>query len=691
MNHDSRLLVGKNIPKDQQVPGKRLPFFYLWMKDHYLQTSSKNFKSTAWSFNDDPRIIRENTDAQDKFLKQVPDIIGLGLYSWNKDILLDNARWYREQNPDALIIAGGPVAEATKEFFQKNEMIDMVILGPGIEIFKNVMDCVVEGRSTEHLQGITYMKSGELIKNPSLPKKHQPLLINWAVNLREEAIQLINEYHRIYDRVIVSTYFLHGCPYSCSFCEQGLPEWTKLNQRPIENLYKEIDLLCELSDNDSQHQNIELEFIDANFGITKDYLDIMKYFLDKNMVIDNKLILGNQAFAKNNVDTVFEIHRMIRESKMPRHKLPWQGYIALQDTNPEVLKLNGRPPSKEWEKLTEFKKLTSNDKYKFNEVDLMLGLPGQSYESLSVTLYDVFEHHLFPAGAPHLYTVLPNTPLTLNGLPEDIVVTDVWERQYTDAGVTTIDFDEKDYTNELYSIPYLSKTGTLSTHELMTIFYLFMFLGHARSHTRWIDTPLAYMKNYHGKSNKDFIKMVVKHFHPMNQHRLPDSIREDIKYLTKWLSGEDKLFMRRDNDDQGFLLFETIGKYRFHHSYNDTSALFYRIFADTIGKETDMLKQIMDWQDFITWWPGKKDTTWITYNYDDVASKNSKKDSVFYLSKFTTRFKGTSKEEILQKYKDKRPTDVIPNLLFESIPDEEQKPLNIETAVKNIEVSNVSV
>ena len=674
MNFDSKLLVGKNIPKDQQEPGKRLPFFYLWLKDHYLQTSNDNFQQTLWSFNDDPRLIRDNPEAQQRILKQMPDIVGLGLYNWNKEVLEDNARWYKEQNPNALIIAGGPGAEATKEFFEKNETVDIVILGPGIEIFKNIIDCVVEQKPIDDLQGITYMKDGELVKNPSLPKQHQPLLINWAQNLREEAIQIITDYHKLYNKVIVQTYYFHGCPYSCSFCEQGLSIWSKINKRPIEYLYREIDFICEMADNDAPDRNMELEFLDSNFGITTEYKDIMRYFLDTNLAHGNKVVLGNQAFAKNNTDTVFDIHRMIRESTMPRSKQPWQGYIALQDTNEDVMRLNGRPPSKEWEKLKEFKKLTGGDRFKLNQVDLIIGLPGQSYETLSSTLYDVFEHHLFGLAPPQFYTVLPNTPLTNDGMI-NFEVTDVWHRKFRDDGIATIDFDDRDYTGSIYSQPYLSKSDTINTHELMTAFFMFIYLGHARSHIRWLDTPLNYIANYHGKTNKDFIKTFVKHFHPMNQHKLPESIREDIRCLTRWFSGQDKLFMRRDNDDQGYLIFESVGKYRFHHSYKDTAKLFHKVLVDTIGEDTQMLRDIMEWQEFITWYPDKQETSKITYNYDDVALM---KEGVYWLSKFTPKFIGTDKEDINDRYRNRKGTDVIPDIKWEAIPDTEQNSLSVD-------------
>ena len=43
INVDSLALVHQNIPKEKQKVGKRLPFFYFWIKDHFYQRSPHFF------------------------------------------------------------------------------------------------------------------------------------------------------------------------------------------------------------------------------------------------------------------------------------------------------------------------------------------------------------------------------------------------------------------------------------------------------------------------------------------------------------------------------------------------------------------------------------------------------------------------------------------------------------------------
>jgi len=663
INVDSLQLTHKNTPKDKQDTGKRLPFFYFWLKDHYYNKSPKNFKRTTWSFGDDPKPIRENKSIQNVLKNNVPDIVGLGLYMWNKEILLDNAKWYKEQNPNCLIVAGGPSAEATTEFLKKNDVIDYVILGPGIEIFRRVMDAHMSGEEVKDLQGVSYLKEGLVQKNKSYQREHEPLNIDYITNFKNEVTDLINTYHKDYKQVILGTYFMFGCPYSCSFCEQGTALWKKVNRRPIEQIYREIDFLLEF-------ENVQYEFLDQNFGITKEYLDIVKYLIAVNK--DNKISLRNVTMAKNNVDVVFDIIELFNNS--PNVSLPYK-YLALQDTNSDVLIANGRPPSKEWQKIEKFKEIIKNDDKNFatREVEIMLGLIGQSYESLSVTLHDLFSQGLMSTITPNLYTVLPNTQLTSEHNKHYFKQTKVWQRNHRTSGIYYIDFDNEQ--QQPFHIDFLTRTSTIDPASLISFYYLYVLMSHLSVTTHWIQTPLEYLKNYHWQTDKDFIKTIAKYFSPANHHLLPDCIREDLKMLIRWFSGEDKFLMRRDNDNLGYLVHETIAKYRFQFNYEEVAGLIHDIFIEMIGKDTKGLRDIMDWQKYCTWYIGKNNLETTSYNFDDVANK---KDDAFYLSNFSLKFETLDRQEVISKFRNLQQAIFIPEWSWKDVEPRLQKPLTTE-------------
>ena len=663
INSDSFKLMHQGTPKDRQDTGKRLPFFYLWLKDHYLHRSPENFKNTTWSFGDDPKPIRKNQQIRDELDNNLPDIVGLGLYMWNIDVLLDNAKWYKEQNPNCIIVAGGPSAEATTAFLEKNNFIDYVILGPGIEIFRRLIDAHMIGERIEDLQGISYFDGDKVVRNKSYQREHAPLHIDYVTNFKDEVTALIKKYHKDYKQVILGTYFMFGCPYSCSFCEQGTSLWKKVNRRPIEQIFKEVDFLLGF-------KNVQYEFLDQNFGITKEYLDIVKYIIRVNT--DNNISMKNVTMAKNNVDVVFDIIELFNNSA--NLQLPYK-YLALQDTNPDVLRANGRPPSKEWEKIEKFKELIQEDDKNFGsrEVEIMLGLIGQSYESLSVTLYDLFSQGLMSHIPPNLYVVLPNTQLTSEHNKDYFEQSKTWHRKERTVGMYHIDFDD-DIQQPFYH-NYLTRTSTIDPASIISFYYLYVLMSHVSVATHWIETPLAYVKNYHWQTDKDFIKTMAKYFNPSNHHLLPECVQEDLKMLIRWFSGKDKFLMRRDNDDVGYLIHDTIAKYRFQFNYNEVAGMFHKIFVEMIGKDTQGLRDVMEWQNFCTFYVGKDKLTTTTYNFDDVANK---KGDAYYLSNFTLEWETLDKKQVLQKYKDLKQPRFIPEWQWKDVDPSKQKPLRTE-------------
>ena len=87
------------------------------------------------------------------------------------------------------------------------------------------------------------------------------------------------------------------------------------------------------------------------------------------------------------------------------------GVISLQDPNPDIVKMNGRPVSKEYEKIKMFKEFTKDKEHKTGQVEIILGMPGQTYDTLSGSLHDLLKNDLLSHYLPNFYLVFPNTVL----------------------------------------------------------------------------------------------------------------------------------------------------------------------------------------------------------------------------------------------------------------------------------------
>lgn len=623
---------------------KRFPMIYFWLKDYYFQQSNENFSKTSWSFCDELTPISENFVLQQKFKENPPNIVGLSLYMWNEEVLLKNAQWIKENYPEAVIVAAGPSAEASVDFLQEHSYIDFVIVGPGAEVFKRILDAKIDNTDCCKVDGIAYLHNNKLTINKPVARHLDPLILNYITNFPDEVAALIEQYLARYKKLIVSTILIQGCPYSCSFCEQGTALWTKINKRPLKNVFAEIDFV-------TKYKNIILEFVDANFGIVPEYEKILDYIIEKND--KNQIAIKRPTMAKNNFDVTFDlIDKMVKNKLLANHNY----YIALQDTNVDVLNLNGRPPSKEFEKIEKFKAVTKNQTYKVNQVDIIIGMPGQSFDTLSNTLFDLLDNDLLGNSLPMIYSIFPNTTLTSTDNKIYYKANTVYFRKKDNAYIESF----ADTKNNL-KLKYIVETDSINSAELVAAYYMFVMLGHTYGFLGWLRTPLSYLKNYHNVDAKQFVDLYTSAFAPKNWHLLPEEIQQDLNSLLRWFTGEDKYLQRKDNTNSYYLTTMKISVYRFHASYTIVSKFFESIFKKLIGKNDLHLDTLMTWQKAKTLkFDGSNNCKLVSYNYDDIAAADQQ---VFYKSEFEFIFEIDDASQLYSRMLELKDLNFIPNII----------------------------
>ena len=646
---------------------KRFPMIYFWLKDHYYQQSPENFSKTDWSFSDKNIPIDQDPELQLYFEKHPPDIVGLSLYLWNKDLLLHNARWIKLHYPDALIVAAGPEADPRPKFFQENKFVDIMLNGPSAEAFTRVIDARIKNQSVYDVDGICYY-NGQVITNKLIPRSEDPLLLNYVENFRDEVIELIHKYTKEYGKILFLTVYIQGCPYSCSFCERGTTLWSKITIRPIEYMFNEIDLLI-------NYNNITYEFIDANFGIVKEYDQILDYIIETNAKHKNKIRMDYSGMAKNKVDYNFYLlDKMIKNDL--KHKSEHYGYLAMQDTDPEILKFNGRPVSKELEKIEKFKEFTRDQIHKTNEVDLILGMPGQSFSTLSNTLSTLLVNDLLSHSIPNYYMVFPNTTLTSADNKINFQTNHVQVRSI--AGLYRKMLEPEDYSDTV-SHEYIVETDTINSNELISSMYMFVLLGHTFGFLGWLRTPLNYLKNYHNIEPEYFVKKFTERFNPINHHLLPTIIQKDLKKIHDWFIGKDKYFELKDNQDRNLLTPKRLPIYRFHSNYDSFEKLFMKIFKSCINHQDNYIEQLMQWQSAKTlkFNTNVFKTELVSYNFDDIALA---KDEKYYKSHWEFNWEYTNFEDLYKAMFAGKNIGYIPDITVTSV----DQNIQVELAAQDI-------
>lgn len=616
------------------------PLIYFWFKDYFYQKYGEYYTNTKWDWHDLYRnFLSDDDELKDKLKNNPPDVFAQSIYIWNEPQMFETAKWVKENFPDCLVVAGGPSAEGKESFFQRHPYYDISINGPGAEVFSRILKHKLEKKSLNGIDGISLLNENkEFIINEYISRKDDPLILNYANNLTDETKSVILKMQEEYDLIRFQTLLIQGCPYSCSFCEQGQELWTKINKRPLQQLFDEIDLF-------SMYENTVIDFIDSNFGIHKEYVDIVDYIIDTNKNNDkNKIKIGYFTYAKQNLERVSLIKSKLEEINDLMLSSP--GYLALQDLNKEVLEINGRPFSKEDEKIENFyKEVVSGKFYDGWSVELILGMPGQSIDSLITSLVEMNERKIITPSLPYIYTLFPNTPLTesedfdISYKGNNVYISDL-DIEPDRGGKSFFQTSEyrKNLKNPLIS-NYLIQTPTLSTMDLASSVYFYTLFGRLIGFYNFLEYPSYYLMNYYQIKESEFLKKILKKFDSKNHENLPKKIHEDIESIYKWLTGETKFLERMDCFNKYYLEPNTLSSYRW---MADTSLfidnIFYSSFVELTGHNDIIFKNLLDWN-------RKKTLTFnddcfndnfeISYNYDDIAIK---KTPVFYLSEFNFNF-----------------------------------------------------
>lgn len=323
------------------------------------------------------------------------DIIAISCYiwSWNQSMAL--AREAKKRNPKCTIIVGGPhVPNRVGDFFDRHPYIDIACHGEGEIAFAEILAALMKNESLENIAGLSYQDtdSGNVVTTHTrervadLDKIPSPFLTGVFDDIMSANSDI---------RWSVTWETNRGCPYGCTFCEWGSNTLSKVKQFGIERLRQDIEWFAD-------HKISWVFCADANFGILKRDQQIAEFLVEtkrkKGYPVDFRV-----AFAKNANERVLSVGNTLSEANL------LQGLsLDLQSMDEGVLENIKRKNLK----IETLKKLHNNsDSDTQMTSNLIIGLPGESYESFSSGLSQMvgIGKHL------SLYviscSVLPNSPM----------------------------------------------------------------------------------------------------------------------------------------------------------------------------------------------------------------------------------------------------------------------------------------
>jgi radical SAM superfamily enzyme YgiQ (UPF0313 family) len=319
----------------------------------------------------------------------------LSAYVWNKTINIATAREIKRRNPQAIIIIGGPevpkYVEETERFLDENPAMDIAVLGEGEVACAEILTALTANNFTldslSNITGIVYRGGSSIVRTAERQRLKD-------INVLPSPY-LTGEFEPWFlDHVIAILETNRGCPYGCTYCDWGSATLEKVSKFDPARVSAEIDYIAE-----KRAQTIFIA--DANLGMLEQDIDYAAALVAaKARTGFPKRLYSN--FAKNGGRRLMTVIKTLHEGGLLE-----AGIIALQTTDKDVLKAIKRDNIKteSYEKLMHY---FTSEKIPMAS-DIMIGLPGQTIDSLQGDLQFCFDWKVSANG--NFTSMMPNAPM----------------------------------------------------------------------------------------------------------------------------------------------------------------------------------------------------------------------------------------------------------------------------------------
>lgn len=349
-------------------------------------------------------VFKGVTACMEAIRERPPKVIGFTNYMWNTNLCVMVASYARELSSDTLLVFGGPEIDANpfelSEFAKKYRVVDMFVRHEGEAAFLGIVQKYIElEEDTKRLRdsiselgnGFYINDAGALMHGPQLPR------IN---NLDEIPSPYLNG---MFDTLLEGGMYLpmiqtnRGCPFACTFCQEGEDYYTAVRRHSLEFTVEELDYIADRVNRDNG-----LFITDSNWAMYKEDVDVAKHLatLQERIGWPSQVI---SSTGKANLRRIMEVEKILKGAMFISN--------SVQSMSGEVLKAVKRRNISEAEMEENRLELAGMRQ----EPELIVPLPKETRESFLAGI-----DQLLDAGTPQRFAVfqtliLSNTPLADHG------------------------------------------------------------------------------------------------------------------------------------------------------------------------------------------------------------------------------------------------------------------------------------
>ena len=303
------------------------------------------------------------------------DVVAFSTYIWNKSYNYALAKRIKEHNPKCVIIFGGPEVPITKrDIFERYPFMDVVAKGEGEITFKNLLECIADDVSYDHIEGLVINKNGAAIDTGESKR------INALEDIPSPYLT------GVFDKIMADTTGVEwnatletnrGCPYQCTFCDWGSLTYNKVKKFNLHRVFEELEWI-------GKNKCGFVSITDANFGM----------FVERDNAIADKLLEVQDTYgypytytitwAKNQKPEVFNIVSKLIKSPKFNSGLT----VSVQSMDLDVLE-NIKRKNLDQHKISEI--FAMCDKHNVPVyTEIILGLPGETKATWKEGVWKLF-------------------------------------------------------------------------------------------------------------------------------------------------------------------------------------------------------------------------------------------------------------------------------------------------------------
>jgi radical SAM superfamily enzyme YgiQ (UPF0313 family) len=209
-----------------------------------------------------------------------PDVLMLSNYVWNEALSLHFGRIAKQIHSDTLVVMGGPnisiEPERQQEYLRQHPDIDLYILGEGdflaCDVIRHFMDA---GKSVRRLgereipSSLYRRPDGEIVRTSMWDRKKSvdEIPSPWLTGIQDEFFD---------GKLAPMIETNRGCPFTCTFCVQGISWYTKVHNFDKTRLREEIRHIARCIKDKSPNMGT-LRIADSNYGMFERDTEISSY------------------------------------------------------------------------------------------------------------------------------------------------------------------------------------------------------------------------------------------------------------------------------------------------------------------------------------------------------------------------------------------------------------------------------